>query len=133
MKYLIPRLRLDDDEITDQGEMMQHVYQFYTGLMGSVGEEWAFSLAPDILGEESRISEDENRALKMTFTCKELDKVLMSMKPDSAPEPDGLPVMFFKKFRGILKGPIFQILNDFALGRVDIARLNFGIVSLSQR
>jgi hypothetical protein len=29
-----------------------------------------------------------------------------------------------------LEGPILQILNDFALGRVDIARLNFGIISL---
>nr|XP_051212000.1 uncharacterized protein LOC127329534 [Lolium perenne] len=52
------------------------------------------------------------------------------MKPDSAPGPDGLPVLFFKKFWDILKGPILQILNDFALGRVNIARLNFGVISL---
>jgi hypothetical protein len=52
------------------------------------------------------------------------------MKPDSAPGPDGLPVLFFKKFWGILKGTILQLLNYFALGRVDIARLNFGIISL---
>jgi hypothetical protein len=31
---------------------------------------------------------------------------------------------------GILKGPILQILNVFILGRVDIARLNVGIISL---
>jgi hypothetical protein len=29
-----------------------------------------------------------------------------------------------------LKGPILQLLNDFTLGRVDIARLNYGIISL---
>jgi hypothetical protein len=52
------------------------------------------------------------------------------MKPDSAPGPDGLPVLFFRKFWGILKGPILHLLNDFTLGRVDIARLNFGIISL---
>jgi hypothetical protein len=78
--------------------MVQHVYQFYTGLMDSVGEERAFSLPPDLLGEDSRISEDENRALKLTFTSEELYEVLMSMKPDSALELNGLPVMFFKKF-----------------------------------
>ena len=52
------------------------------------------------------------------------------MKPDSAPGPDGLPVIFFKRFWEILKGPILQILNDFTLGRVDVARLNYGILTL---
>jgi hypothetical protein len=59
----------------------------------------------------------------------ELDEVLSSMKPDSAPGPDGLPVVSFKQFWGILKGPILQLLNDFTLGRVDITRLNFVIIS----
>jgi hypothetical protein len=52
------------------------------------------------------------------------------MKVDSAPGPDGLPVAFFKKFWVILKGPILGILNDFVLGRVDISRLNSGILTL---
>jgi hypothetical protein len=52
------------------------------------------------------------------------------MKPDSAPRLDGLPVLFFKKFWGILKVPILQLLNDFTLGRMDIARLDYGIISL---
>jgi hypothetical protein len=60
----------------------------------------------------------------------ELDVVLDSMKVDSAPGPDGLPVAFFKNFWGILKGLILGILNDFALGRVDISRLNFEILTL---
>jgi hypothetical protein len=68
--------------------------------------------------------------LELTFTVEELDEVLLSMKPDSAPSPDGLSVLFFKRFSGILRGPILQILNDFALGRVDIARLNYGIITL---
>jgi hypothetical protein len=44
--------------------------------------------------------------------------------------PDGLPVLFFKRFWGILRALILQMLNDFVLGRVDIVRLNFGIISL---
>jgi hypothetical protein len=34
-----------------------------------------------------------------------------------------------KKFWGILNGLILGILNDFVLGRVDIPRLNFGILT----
>jgi hypothetical protein len=47
---------------------------------------------------DRRISEAENRDLELTFTPEELDAVLAYMKPDSAPGPDGLPVLFFKKF-----------------------------------
>lgn len=85
-----------------------------------------------LFSEDRKVSDDENRELELTFTAEELDEVLHSMRPDSAPGPDGLPVLFFKNFWGILTGPILQLLNDFTLGRVDIARLNFGIISLIQ-
>jgi hypothetical protein len=52
------------------------------------------------------------------------------MKTDTAPGPDGFHVLFFKKFWPQLKLGILHILNDFVLGRIDIARLNFGILSL---
>jgi hypothetical protein len=127
---MIPRLRVDNTEIDDQKGLMDHIYNFYSGLMGAEGEQWLFSLSPDLWDEAAQISHEENVALEITFTPEELDEVLHSMKQDSAPGPDGLPVVFFKRFWGTLKGPILQILNDFALGRVDIARLNYGIISL---
>jgi hypothetical protein len=68
--------------------------------------------------------------LELSFTGEELDEVLDSMKVDSAPGSDGLPVAFFKRFWEILKGLTLGLLNDFVLGRVDIARLNFGILTL---
>jgi hypothetical protein len=52
------------------------------------------------------------------------------MKRDSAPGPGGLSVLFFKRIWGILKGPILCMLNDFALGKVNISHLNFEILSL---
>jgi hypothetical protein len=89
-----------------------------------------FSLSSRLWEEHQWISDEENGLLELTFTPEELDEVLHSMKVDSAPGPDGLPVLFFKRFWGTLKGPILRLLNDFALGRVDIARLNFEIISL---
>jgi hypothetical protein len=109
---------------------MEHIYQFDQGLMGSVGEPRRFALGDNLWEDEGRISEIDNRDLELTFTAEELDEVLHSMKPDSAPGPDGLPVLFFKRFWETLRAPILKILNDFALGRVDIARPNFGIISL---
>jgi hypothetical protein len=39
-------------------------------------------------------------------------------------------VAFFKKNWNLLKDLVFQILNGFALGTMDVSRLNFGILSL---
>jgi hypothetical protein len=109
---------------------MGHVYDYYRQPMGTAGEARAFTLAQDLWPSSGRISEAENWELERSFTLEELDAVLHDMKVDSAPGPDGLPVAFFLRFWGTLRPLVFQILNDFALGRVDISRLNFGILSL---
>jgi mannosylglycoprotein endo-beta-mannosidase len=66
----------------------------------------------------------------LTFSGEEMDTVLASMKTDTAPGPDGFPVFFFKEFWQLAKPLILAIANGFALGRVDIARLNMGVLSL---
>jgi hypothetical protein len=65
-----------------------------------------------------------------SFTAEELDWILKDTKSDTAPGPDGLPVIFFKKFWPMLRKEILAILNGFVLGTVGIARLSFGILSL---
>jgi hypothetical protein len=125
---LIPRLITDTGKVSEQRLVMEHVYHFYGNLMGSQGEARLFSLHLELWPVEKRLSAEENDALSITFSPEELDAVLESMKLDSAPGPDGFPVTFFKRFWGTLKGTVLEILNDFALGRVDVARLNYGIL-----
>jgi hypothetical protein len=60
----------------------------------------------------------------------EIDEVLKETKTDTAPGPDGFPVSFFKRFWPGLRGLVLHIFNGFALGTVDVVRLNFGILSL---
>jgi hypothetical protein len=43
------------------------------------------------------VSSQENDDLMRTFTVEELDAVLHETKTDTAPGPDGLPVLFYKK------------------------------------
>ncbi|KAK1616897.1 hypothetical protein QYE76_022414 [Lolium multiflorum] len=88
---------------------------------------WAGTL---ILGRGGRVSDEENAGLARTFSEEELEAIVKDMKTDTAPGPDGFPVAFFKRFWTQVKLGILHILNDFVLGRVDIARLNFGILSL---
>jgi hypothetical protein len=129
-KCYIPRLLTDLGEVSEQKDIQDHVYSFYRELMGAPGEPRAFLLSRNLWPDAARISGEENSELERTFTTEELDAVLASMKTDSAPGPDGFPVSFYKKFWGTLTGPVLQILNDFTLGRVDISRLNFGVLYL---
>jgi hypothetical protein len=76
------------------------------------------------------VSEGENNCLMIAFSGEEVDAMLANMKVDMAPGPGGFPVAFFKRFWHLVKPMIMIIANGFALGRVDIARLNFGILSL---
>jgi hypothetical protein len=44
------------------------------------------------------VSNDENMELTIPFLLEEVRRAIMEMKVDSAPGPDGLPVIFFQKF-----------------------------------
>jgi hypothetical protein len=97
--------------------------------MGS--EEPKFlKLATNCWAKEDRVSREDNDALTLSFTMEELEEVIKNTKTATAPGLDGLPVAFFKNFWPLLKDLIFCILNGFALGTLDISRLNFGILSL---
>jgi hypothetical protein len=47
-KCLIPRLITDAGGVSEQRVLVDHIYEFYQGLMGAEGEERVFSLAPDL-------------------------------------------------------------------------------------
>jgi hypothetical protein len=116
--------------VTDQHAIQRHIYDFYLALLMGTEEPKPISLDAQIWEENSIVSEEENADVMRSFTSQELDEVLSETKTNTAPGLDGFPVAFFKKFWPILKSLVLQILNGFALGTVDISRLNFGILSL---
>jgi mannosylglycoprotein endo-beta-mannosidase len=128
-KCAILSLQSEEGEVFGQLAIQEHIYKFYLDLMGS--EEPKFlNLAGNCWNEDGSVSQEENEVFALTFTLEELEEVLQGTKTATAPGPDGLPVAFFKKFWPVLKQWVLQILNDFMLGRIDISRLNFGILSL---
>nr|XP_051201554.1 uncharacterized protein LOC127315064 [Lolium perenne] len=129
-KCAISSLVSDSGIITDERELQAHIYDFYRGLMGAQAAPSFLTLSPSIWHSIRRVSEGDNDSLMLTFSGEEMDTVLASMKTDTAPGPDGFPVFFFKEFWQLAKPLILAIANGFALGRVYIARLNMGVLSL---
>jgi hypothetical protein len=128
-KCAIHSLASDHGMVTGKEAIQELIYSFYRNLLGAEDPK-LLSIRPDLWPAQQMVSTQENDELMRSFTAEELDFVLHETKTDTAPGPDGLPVLFFKKFWPVLKPCVLEILNGFALGRVDISRLNFGILSL---
>jgi hypothetical protein len=128
-KCAITALASPSGPITDKSVIQDHVYSFYRELMGTE-EPQLLTLVEGLWAENQIVSNAESLELALSFTAQELDEVLALTKTDTAPGPDGFPVIFFKPCWSWLKPLLLNILNEFALGRLDNARLNFGVLSL---
>ena len=119
----------DGTVITGKTELQEHIYDYYRELLGSTTQRLC-GLAANTWATQGRVSQADNDGLALTFTEEELEAIMKDMKSDTAPGPDGFPVPFFKKCWPLVKHGILHILNDFILGRIDISRLNFGVLTL---
>jgi hypothetical protein len=128
-KCAITALASPSGPITNKFSIQEHVYSFYRELMGTE-EPQLLTLVEGFWVENQRVSNTENLEMALSFTAQELDEVLALNKTDTAPGPDGFLVIFFKLCWSWLKPLLLNILNEFALGRLDISRLNFGVLSL---
>jgi hypothetical protein len=114
-KCHITSLTSEEGVITDPKLIQEHIYAFYRELLGTIIPRGS-GLASNIWGGVGHVSEEENNSLALTFTEIELGVIFKEMKTDTAPGPDGFPVLFFKQLWPQLKLGIFHILNNFVLG-----------------
>jgi len=68
--------------------------------------------------------------LEKPFVVREVKGAIMDMKVNSAPGPNGFSPIFFQKFWETIRGEIMDMFQDFWLGKLDIKRLNFGVITL---
>lgn len=80
--------------------------------------------------DKLRVSDSENEYLQKPFDLAETDRVMKSMKSNTAPGPDGFPVGFYKKLWPEFRGLIKEMLDDLHIGVLDSDRINYGVISL---
>jgi len=87
-------------------------------------------LGEDVWRNNGRLSQADNIELTRPFTEEEVRKVVFDMKDNTAPGPDGFGVTFYKSCWESIKTEFMEMVNDFYLGALDIARLNYGVITL---
>ena len=52
------------------------------------------------------------------------------MRHNKAPGPDGFPIEFYQHFWPLVCGDLCALFREFDEGTLDIARFNYGVISL---
>jgi mannosylglycoprotein endo-beta-mannosidase len=128
-KCAISTLVSEGRSISNKREIQEHVYEFYHNLMGAT-EPRVCALDPGMWENGLKVSTEENEGPMLTLSEQDLEQIVREMKTDTAPGSGVFPLSFFKKYCPLVKHGVLHIVNDFILGRIDISRFNFGVLSL---
>jgi hypothetical protein len=96
-KKTITFLESGSEEIRGQGAIISHIIDFYKDLFGH-NEPCSLSLNSEFWTVDLQVSEEDKLDLIKPFSMEEVKEVVMGMKENSSPGPNGYGVVFFKKF-----------------------------------
>ena len=111
--------------------LLAHAIEYYKNLFGPASGN-LFHLAPDTWMDEAKLTEEDNLILTSEFTEEEVKKALFSMESNRAPGPDNIPAEFCKHCSDFVKMDIMQLFEAFYENRLDVARLNYGIINVQE-
>jgi hypothetical protein len=72
----------------------------------------------------------ENEELCKPFSETEIKGALFQMEKNKAVGPDKIPIEFYQSCWEIVRTNIIQLFSDFLDDKVDISRMNYGIITL---
>ena len=72
---------------------------------------------------------EENDKLSSPLTEDEIKFALFSMEKNKAAGPDKIPIEFYQTCWDIIKGDIMELFEDFHNGKLDVHRLNYGVIT----
>ena len=80
--------------------------------------------------DEEKLTEEDNLILTSESTEEEVKKALFSMESNKAPDPDNIPMEFYKHCWEFVKNDIMHLFKAFHNNTLDVARLNYGVITL---
>jgi hypothetical protein len=109
--------------------ILKHASEFYKQLFGpGMGDK--FGIESDMWGMDDMVTQEENIVLVSPFSEVEVHKALFQMEKNKAADPDGIPIEFYQSCWNFIKGDMMALFMEFHEERMDIRRLNYGIITL---
>jgi hypothetical protein len=121
-KYGLPKEEGDD-------KLLEHATEYYSELFGPP-TEYEVQMDPTIWEDATKVSSSDNITLCRPFSETEIKEALWKMEKNKAARPDKIPIEFYQSCWDIVKTDIIQLFDDFYNHKVDISRINYGIITL---
>jgi hypothetical protein len=75
------------------------------------------------------LSETDRREMDLPFSEKEVKDIIDQMEKNKAAGPDDFPIEFYQVCWEIIKYDLMQIFEDFYQHRIDLQRINYGVIT----
>ena len=125
----IMSLEHEGGTITEPSQIQEAIYTYYKQLFGK-SHQRKVSLTTEVWENSRKLTEEDNELLCRPFTEEEVKRAVFDMKENTALGPDGFGVYFYRKCWNIIKNELMSMINDFYMNNLDIARLNYGVITL---
>ena len=76
------------------------------------------------------MSVQDNEELTKPFSEPEIKAALFQMEKNKAAGPDKIPIEFYQHCWEIIKDDVLDIFGEFHTGKLEVSRLNYGIITL---
>jgi hypothetical protein len=119
-----PNGPVETDEV-----MLNDAADFYKKIFAKEGK-LAVSLDNDFWDAEDLLTDEESSSLDAPFSEKEIHEAIMGSYASGAPGPDGFSFLFYQTFWDLIKDDFMAMVRDFETGILDVARLNYAIITL---
>lgn len=130
-KNTIISLEKEDVLIEGDENLLAHATEYYSELFGPALES-NIHLDNNIWEGAAVLSETDNQQLCKPFSESEIWDALVPMEKNKAAGPDNFPIEFYQACWSIIKRDMVQLFDDFHQGKVDISRINYGIITIAK-
>jgi len=127
-KNTIISLEKDGEIVEGDENLLNHATEYYTNLFGPE-EDHNIHIDQSLWDEVEKVSDVDNENLCKPFCEQEIKDALFQMEKHKADGPDKIPIEFYQACWDIVKDDIIQLFAEFHESRVDISRINYGVIT----
>jgi hypothetical protein len=110
-------------------DLLAHATSFYKDLFGPQQMSQA-RLSDDVWSDSECLNDADRRELDLPFSDEVVKDVIDQMEKNKAAGPDGFPIEFYQSCWEIIKDDLMQISDDFYHHRINLQRINYGVITL---
>lgn len=119
----------DDNTIEGDENLLAHATEYYLELFRPA-PVFNIQINDNLWDGFVSLTDSNNEQLCKPFSEAEIWNALSQMEKNKAAGPNSIPIEFYQACWKTVKSDIIQLFDDFHQGKVDISRINYGIITL---